>query len=63
MPYFLTPTTTHTLQPADVGPLKALKQYWRNELRKYQRENVNEIVRVDVARLMKNVLAPSQVIN
>ena len=48
---------THTLQPADVGPLKTLKQYWRDEVRKYNRENVNEIVQVAVAPLMKKVLA------
>ena len=52
--YLLTPNTTHILQPADVGPFRALKQYWREEVHKYQRNNVNETVRrVDVAPLMK----------
>ena len=56
--YLLPPNTTHILQPADVGPFRALKQYWREEVRKYQRNNVNETVRrVDVAPVMKQVLA------
>ena len=60
--YLLPPNTTDTLQPTYVGPLKALKQYWRVKGRKYQRENVNEIVRLDVAPLMKKVvLRASQV--
>ena len=56
MLYLLPPKKAHSLQPADGGPFKALKQYWRDEVRKYQQENVNEIVRVDVAPLMKKVL-------
>ena len=55
----LPPNTTHTLQHADGWPFKALKQFCRDEVRKYQRENVNEIVR-DVAPLTKNVLGSSR---
>ena len=55
--YLLPPNTTHILQPADVGPFKPLKAYWRQEIIKFQKENCNSVVRrKHVALLLKNVL-------
>ena len=39
--YLLPPNTTHILKPADICPFKPLKDYWRQEVRKFQRENFN----------------------
>lgn len=55
--YLLPPNTTHILQPADVGPFRPLKLYWRKQVRNFQRENPNSTVRrADVAPLLKKVL-------
>ena len=55
--YLLPPNTTHILQPADVGPFRSLKAFWRQEVRQFQRENVNEVVRRQhVAPMLHNVL-------
>ena len=55
--YLLPPNTTHILQPADVGAFKSLKDYWRQELIDYQRENPNCVVkRRNVAPLLSKVL-------
>ena len=55
--YLLTPNTTHILQPADVGPFRPLKVYWAQEVREFQRKNVNCVVRrQNVGPLLKNVL-------
>ena len=35
--------SNHDPHPGDVGLLKVLKHYWRDEVRKYQRENVMKL--------------------
>ena len=56
--YLLPPNTTHLLQPADVGPFKPLKHYWRKEVRQQQQNYPdNDLKRRNVAPLLKNTLA------
>ena len=55
--YLLPPNCTHILQPADVGPFKPLKSYWRSEVIDFQWEHPNSVVRrKHVALLLQNVL-------
>lgn len=55
--YLLPPNTTHILQPADVGPFKPLKAYWRQTVVDFQRENPNCVVRrKNIAPLLEKVL-------
>lgn len=42
--YALPPNATHLLQPADVAVFKPLKEYWRQEVRAWQAENVNKVL-------------------
>ncbi|KAJ8912480.1 hypothetical protein NQ315_014580 [Exocentrus adspersus] len=42
--YALPPNSTHILQPADVSVFKPLKEYWRQSVRKWQKENNNCVV-------------------
>ena len=55
--YLLPPNTTHILQPADVGVFVPMKDMWRKQVHRFQRQNVNEpIRRKDVAPMLKEVL-------
>ena len=55
--YLLPPNTTHLLQPADIGPFKALKHYWREEVHnKHRQDPNNSVKRRDVAPTISNVL-------
>ena len=55
--YLLPPNTTHILQPADVGPFRPMKHYWREEVIQFQRNNPGlMITRKDVAPLLERVL-------
>lgn len=56
--YLLPPNTTHILQPADVGAFRPLKHYWRQEVKDFQNENPNSVVRRrDVAPMIKKALS------
>ena len=65
--YLLPPNTTHILQPADVSVFKPFKQYWREEVSNFIRENpMSNVRRVDVAPLIAKVLkriTPASIIN
>ena len=65
--YLLPPNTTHILQPADVGPFKPLKSFWKTAVGDFQRENTNAVVRRQhVAPLLLKVLkqiSASSIIN
>lgn len=54
--YLLPPYMTLILQPAAVGSFNSLKQYWMEEIKKYQIDNDKLVKHVDVALLMKRVL-------
>ena len=55
--YLLPPNTTHILQPADVGPFRPMKHYWREQVIQFQRENPNQqIQRKDVAPLLHKAM-------
>ena len=55
--YLLPPNTTHILQPADVGPFKPLKQYYRQAVHERQVQDPNKFIRRhDVGPIMSNVL-------
>ncbi|MCL4144497.1 UNVERIFIED_CONTAM: hypothetical protein GTU68_054054, partial [Idotea baltica] len=41
--YLLPPNTTHILQPANVGPFKPLRAYWRKAVLNFKRENPNSL--------------------
>ena len=56
--YILPPNTTHIMQPADVGPFKPFKSYWRKAVREFQNKNPNEIIRRrHVAPLLSGILS------
>ena len=46
IPYLLPPNSAHCLQPAEVGPFKAIQQYWQEEVTNYEREDTNETVKL-----------------
>ena len=55
--YILPPNTTHILQPADVGPFKPFKTFWRQAVHNFQCKNPNQVVkRRDVGPLIDEVL-------
>ena len=55
--YLHPPNTNHTLQPADVGAFKPLKNMWKKYVHEFKRENPNSVVqRVNVAPLLSKVL-------
>ena len=55
--YLLPPNTTHILQPADVGPFRPMKHYWREEVIEFQRRNPGQMItRKDVAPLLSRVI-------
>ena len=57
IPYLLPPNSAHCLQPAEVGPFKALQQYWQEEVTNYESDDTNETLKLaNVAPLMKKVL-------
>ena len=65
--YLLPPNTTHILQPADVGPFRPMKHFWREEVVAFQRNNPGVLLqREDVAPLLERVLhkvAESSIVN
>ena len=65
--YLLPPNTTHIMQPADVGPFRPMKHYWREAVSDFQRKHPGILVtRKDVAPLLKTVLdkvASNSIIN
>ena len=65
--YLLPPNTTHMLQPADVGPFRPMKHYWREEVIDRQRKNPGVLIaRKDVAPMLDNIIdkiASSCIIN
>ena len=55
--YLLPPNTTHIMQPADVGPFRPFKHYWREKVIEFQRLNPGTLVcRKDVAPLLNEAM-------
>ena len=55
--YRLQPNSTHIMQPADVGPFKPLKDFWKSKVHEFQNKNPNvSVSKKDVAPLVKTAL-------
>lgn len=53
----LPPNATHFLQPTNVAVFKPLKEYWRQEVRAWQVENINRVVtKSDFCPILERVL-------